>query len=125
MSTGVIREPQFLSKRRVPFHRPQVQQSFQWEGPDESPWEHQTPGASAAPAPTLPAEGLGNADGAGTPLAPRGPKPSGALRVESEPAASAPPPLAKPRLPATAGEAGSAVNGVSVSLVFDPLSSHT
>ncbi|XP_061085805.1 nuclear protein MDM1 [Conger conger] len=109
---GVVREPQFLSKRRVPLHRPQVYRSFQWEEPDESPWERQTPRASAGPAPALPVEGPGKADGPETPLAPRGPKPSGALCAESEPVAAAPPPPTEPRRPVTAGEAGPVPNGV-------------
>ncbi|XP_078272776.1 nuclear protein MDM1 isoform X2 [Rhinoraja longicauda] len=33
---GNTREPNFISKKRVPYYRPQVSQSFQWDGNSES-----------------------------------------------------------------------------------------
>ncbi|KAJ8402433.1 hypothetical protein AAFF_G00369220 [Aldrovandia affinis] len=96
---GISREPQFLSKRRVPFTRPQVSQSFQWEEPAELPQEHQAPRPSTPPAAPPHVEEPGNAEGAETLLAPRGPRPSGALCTESERVAPV-------------EEAGPALNGV-------------
>ncbi|KAG5830588.1 hypothetical protein ANANG_G00312290 [Anguilla anguilla] len=109
---GVSREPQFHSKRRVPFHRPQVYQSFQWPGPEELPRERHTPRPSTTPAAAPPAEAPGDAEGAQTPLAPRGPRPSGALCEGSVPVTQAPPPAAEPQGAVTVEEAEPVLNGV-------------
>ncbi|XP_064175753.1 nuclear protein MDM1 isoform X2 [Anguilla rostrata] len=109
---GVSREPQFHSKKRVPFHRPRVYQSFQWPGPEELPREHHTPRPSTTPAAAPPAEAPGDAEGAQTPLAPRGPRPSGALCEGSVPVTQAPPPAAEPRGAVTVEEAEPVLNGV-------------
>ncbi|KAJ8373493.1 hypothetical protein SKAU_G00040730 [Synaphobranchus kaupii] len=114
---GVSKEPQFLSKRRVVFHRPQVSQSFQWEGPEESPRERQTPRPSTTPAAAPPVEGPGNAERPATPQAPRGPRVR-ALCAKSKPVAPAPPPAqapppsAEPRRSVTVEEAEPVLNGV-------------
>ncbi|KAL4660277.1 nuclear protein MDM1 isoform X1 [Arapaima gigas] len=38
---GITKEPQFLSKKRVPFYRPQVSRSLQWEEPEDPQGDQQ------------------------------------------------------------------------------------
>ncbi|XP_070997270.1 nuclear protein MDM1-like isoform X2 [Oncorhynchus clarkii lewisi] len=70
---GISREPQFLSKRKVPSsHTPQVSSSFQWNPTTTEPSQRQdeTPRPGTSPLAPTP-------ERVHTPLAPRGPPPPG------------------------------------------------
>ncbi|KAJ8245278.1 hypothetical protein GJAV_G00269030 [Gymnothorax javanicus] len=101
---GVCREPQFSSKKRVPFHRPQVYRSFQWEEPEELPQQHEPSRESITPAAAPPVEVSRNEERPVTPLAPRGPPASGTQCAETALDVLAHPPSTQPR-PAKAEEA--------------------
>ncbi|XP_036375561.1 nuclear protein MDM1 [Megalops cyprinoides] len=106
---GITREPQFLSKKRVPSREPEVSKSFQWEwpaaslrGPDSS--RGGVPLAAAAP----PVVGAGSAEGPETPAAPRRSRPLEALPAENGAHASPP----EPRSPPVEDKPEPALNGV-------------
>ncbi|XP_070978537.1 nuclear protein MDM1 [Oncorhynchus clarkii lewisi] len=70
---GISREPQFLSKRKVPSsHTPQVSSSFQWNPTTTEPSQRrdETPRSGTSPLAPTP-------ERVHTPLAPRGPPPPG------------------------------------------------
>ncbi|XP_056311790.1 nuclear protein MDM1 isoform X2 [Danio aesculapii] len=65
----ITQEPQFISKRRVPFYPPQVSSSFEWKGRDRSQQQFEK-SRSPAVSPVLRAT---SAERQVTPLAPRDP----------------------------------------------------
>ncbi|KAG7454650.1 hypothetical protein MATL_G00262100 [Megalops atlanticus] len=107
---GITREPQFLSKKRVPFREPQVSKSFQWEWPAESPRGPDSPRAGEPPAAAAapPVVGAGSAEEPETPAAPRRSHLYGALRAENGADASPP----EPHSPPAAEKPERALNGV-------------
>uniref|UniRef100_A0A671N158 Nuclear protein MDM1 n=1 Tax=Sinocyclocheilus anshuiensis TaxID=1608454 RepID=A0A671N158_9TELE len=72
----ITREPQFISKRKVPFYPPQISSSFRWEGHDPSPQcqEKSRPVTPPAVTPVLRLR-ASSAERVATPLAPRDPVP--------------------------------------------------
>lgn len=66
---GITREPQFISKRKVPFYPPQVSSSFQWEGRGSAPQRQEKS------RPVTPVLRATSAEREATPLAPRDPVP--------------------------------------------------
>ncbi|XP_016298611.1 nuclear protein MDM1-like isoform X2 [Sinocyclocheilus anshuiensis] len=70
----ITQEPQFISKRKVPFYPPQISSSFRWEGHDPAPrcQEKSRPVTPPAVTPVLRAS---SAERVVTPLAPRDPVP--------------------------------------------------
>uniref|UniRef100_A0A673L9N5 Nuclear protein MDM1 n=1 Tax=Sinocyclocheilus rhinocerous TaxID=307959 RepID=A0A673L9N5_9TELE len=72
----ITREPQFISKRKVPFYPPQISSSFRWEGHDPSPQcqEKSRPVTPPAVTPVLRLR-ASSAERVVTPLAPRDPVP--------------------------------------------------
>uniref|UniRef100_A0A8C2A5Z6 Nuclear protein MDM1 n=1 Tax=Cyprinus carpio TaxID=7962 RepID=A0A8C2A5Z6_CYPCA len=67
-------EPQFISKRKVPFYPPQISSSFRWEGHDPSP-RRQEKGRPVTPPAVTPVLRAYSAERVVTPLAPRDPVP--------------------------------------------------
>uniref|UniRef100_A0A8C1IPY8 Nuclear protein MDM1 n=1 Tax=Cyprinus carpio TaxID=7962 RepID=A0A8C1IPY8_CYPCA len=71
----ITREPQFTSKRKVPFYPPQISRSFRWEGHDPSPQrQEKRPVTPPAVTPVLRPR-ASSAERVATPLAPRDPVP--------------------------------------------------
>uniref|UniRef100_A0A8C2F156 Nuclear protein MDM1 n=1 Tax=Cyprinus carpio TaxID=7962 RepID=A0A8C2F156_CYPCA len=71
----ITREPQFTSKRKVPFYPPQISRSFRWEGHDPSPQrQEKRPVSPPAFTPVLRPR-ASSAERVATPLAPRDPVP--------------------------------------------------
>ncbi|KTG39345.1 hypothetical protein cypCar_00005059 [Cyprinus carpio] len=68
------REPQFISKRKVPLYPPQISSSFRWEGHDPSP-QRQEKGRPVTPPAVTPVLRAHSAERVVTPLAPRDPVP--------------------------------------------------
>ncbi|KAI2665446.1 Nuclear protein MDM1 [Labeo rohita] len=69
----ITQEPQFISKRKVPFYPPQITGSFQWDRHDPPP-QHQKSRPVTRPAVT-PVLRVPSAERVATPLAPRDPVP--------------------------------------------------
>ncbi|XP_073802250.1 nuclear protein MDM1 isoform X9 [Danio rerio] len=82
--SGITQEPQFISKRRVPFYPSQVSSSFRWEGRDHSQQQLEK-SRSPAVSPVLRAT---SAERQVTPLAPRDP-PEGTTAPSQPPQAEA------------------------------------
>ncbi|XDV24907.1 hypothetical protein PO909_028934 [Leuciscus waleckii] len=70
----ITREPQFISKRKVPFYPPQVSSSFHWEGHVSSP-QRQEKSRPVTPPAVTPVLRSPSAEREATPLAPRDPVP--------------------------------------------------
>ncbi|XP_073694484.1 nuclear protein MDM1 isoform X2 [Garra rufa] len=70
----ITQEPQFISKRKVPFYPPQISSSFQWDGHDPSP-QRQEKSRPVTPPAVTPVLRAPSAERVATPLAPRGPVP--------------------------------------------------
>ncbi|XP_058629526.1 nuclear protein MDM1 isoform X4 [Onychostoma macrolepis] len=70
----ITQEPQFISKRKVPFYPPQISSSFRWEGhdPSQQSQEKSRPVTPPAVTPVLRASSV---ERVVTPLAPRDPVP--------------------------------------------------
>lgn len=110
--TGISREPQILSRRKIPTHPPQVSRSLQWDQlselnrPDPAPPYSPATGATGGKGATAVSEEPG------TPAAPRGPRPPEALGPDEQ---SRPQP--QPNIPSpspTDQVLGQPINGVSV-----------
>ncbi|XP_043093449.1 nuclear protein MDM1 isoform X2 [Puntigrus tetrazona] len=76
----ITQEPQFISKRKVPFYPPQISGSFRWEGHAPAP-RRQEKSRPVTPPPVCRAS---SAERAGTPLAPRGPVPPEGIAAPSQ-----------------------------------------
>ncbi|KAK2892838.1 hypothetical protein Q8A67_012826 [Cirrhinus molitorella] len=70
----ITQEPQFISKRKVPFYPPQISSSFRWDGHDPSP-QHQEKSRPVKPPVVTPVNRASSAERVVTPLAPRDPVP--------------------------------------------------
>ncbi|TSK13256.1 Nuclear protein MDM1 [Bagarius yarrelli] len=80
---GICREPQFQSKKRVPFSPPQVSTSFQWGDPGvltRRQLKHRTSQPTSPPT-VVPVPQTDSAENAETPLAPRASKPARAFKT--------------------------------------------
>ncbi|XP_023681858.2 nuclear protein MDM1 isoform X1 [Paramormyrops kingsleyae] len=116
--SGITREPQFLSKKTVPFYGPQVPKSLQWEEPVDPRGEPRTrevcrPKSSFADPPV---EKPCSSQGPETPLAPRGPKPPEDQCAEPSP----PEPEGRRQAngpPVTVDKAELALNGIQRALM--------
>ncbi|XP_030634486.1 nuclear protein MDM1 [Chanos chanos] len=73
---GISREPQFLSRRKVPFYKPQTSSSFQWAVSDEL-LQGQGTVRPGSPLAVTPVAVTNSPEEAEVPLAPRNPKPIG------------------------------------------------
>lgn len=70
----ITREPQFISRKKVPFYPPQVSSSFRWEGHGSSS-QRQEKSRPVTPPVVTPVLRATSAERVTTPLAPRGPVP--------------------------------------------------
>lgn len=71
---GITQEPQFISKRKVPFYPPQISSSFRWERRDPSP-QRQEKSRPVTPPAVTPVLRASSVERVVTPLAPRDPVP--------------------------------------------------
>lgn len=71
---GITQEPQFISKRKLPFYPPQISSYFRWEGLDPSQ-QRQVKSRPVTPPAVTPVLRASSVEGVVTPLAPRDPVP--------------------------------------------------
>ncbi|XP_067284183.1 nuclear protein MDM1 isoform X5 [Pseudorasbora parva] len=79
----ITQEPQFISKRKVPFYPPQVSSSFQWEGHVSAP-QRQEKSRPVTPPAVTPVLRATSTERVATPLAPRSPIPQEGITAPSQ-----------------------------------------